>query len=136
MNLSNRLQVIRAVLWSGTVVAAFGGCWGEPSQPPPASSSGDETRKQVSAPADSGRKAIVPGHEQRRFDLPVQGEYARLDPGRDGWQSEALQAAAKTQLGAIKAFLARQESAREKADGEGDRASDRASDGESSEAGE
>ena len=36
----------------------------------------------------------------------------------------------------IKAFLARQESAREKADGEGDRASDRASDGESSEAGE
>ncbi|MCH8922886.1 MAG: VCBS repeat-containing protein [Planctomycetes bacterium] len=72
----------------------------------PASLSVDETLKPATTTVDSDREAIVPGHRQRRFDLPVQGEFARLDPGRDGWRSEALQAAAKAQLGAIERFLA------------------------------
>ena len=107
MNLYNRCQLVRSVFCCGAVCAAIGGCSGEPSKTPPASSPANETHEQASAQAHSDRRAIVPGHEQRRFDLPVSGEYARLDPVRDGWQSEASQAAAKAQLGAIKKFLAR-----------------------------
>ncbi|MCH8045369.1 MAG: VCBS repeat-containing protein [Planctomycetes bacterium] len=42
--------------------------------------------------------ALVPGHENRRFTLRVADEYNRVDPARDGWQTEVIQQLAMRRL--------------------------------------
>ena len=45
--------------------------------------------------------ALLPGHEARRFDLPVRAETRRVDAVEDGWQTEAFSAVAARRLKAL-----------------------------------
>ena len=54
----------------------------------------------VSAPA------VVPGLDRKRLIDPLRDAYERMDPLKDGWETEAFTAAAMTQLHALEALVA------------------------------
>ena len=49
--------------------------------------------------------AVVPGLDQKKFIAPLQDAYERIDPAKDGWESEAFSSAAMAQLHALEDLL-------------------------------
>ena len=49
--------------------------------------------------------AVVPGLDQKKFIAPLRDAYERIDPAKDGWESEAFSSAAMAQLHALEDLL-------------------------------
>jgi len=83
----------------GVEVAPAGG-----SAPVPvAAPTVDAPAEAVTAEAEAW--AVVPGSERRKFIAPLQDAYERMDPEKDGWETEAFNTAAMEQLLALKRLL-------------------------------
>lgn len=60
----------------------------------------------AAAAGESDRPALVPGLDRKKFIAPLQDAYQRLDPAKDGWETEAFSSAAMEQLHVLEALLA------------------------------
>jgi hypothetical protein len=50
--------------------------------------------------------AVVPGLDQKRYIAPLADAYERLDPSKDGWETETFSSAAMEQLHVLEGLLA------------------------------
>jgi FG-GAP-like repeat len=86
------------------IALAFPACRKAPGKHAPANPpTSDPAPAELSEPA--GPPAIVPGLAQKRLIAPLEDAYERVDPTKDGWESEAFNNAAMEQLHAIEALL-------------------------------
>ena len=53
--------------------------------------------------------ALVPGLNEKKFIAPLKDAYDRMDPTKDGWETEAFNSAAMVQLHALEGLLASKE---------------------------
>lgn len=113
--------VSRCRLWGVAIGLACGSVGCGPRQEPaagarpaqPTGHAGQQDRESdataLGTPAnpspDPGRPAIVPGLEEKPLIAPLKDAYERMDPTRDGWETEAFSAAATAQLQALKSLL-------------------------------
>jgi len=103
------VAVILGVLSCGEKAAPTAGTPSQPAAETPADRHGESVVPAAVAvdpmPGAAGPSAVAPGLETKKFIAPLQDAYERLDPVKDGWETEAFSSAAMDQLHALEALL-------------------------------
>lgn len=85
--------------------AGGGGTSTERSVPLPAGGPAESQAAAEPAASPAETAAVAPGLDRKKYIAPLQDAYDRIDPAKDGWESEAFNSAAMEQLHALEALL-------------------------------
>ena len=113
MSLSRLLTTFKLRAAVACTLFALASCGQKEEDPTPRTVSSDQgdSSSQASAPEASDQTAgqpgpIAPALENREFIAPLKDAYDRVDPVKDGWQSEAFSSAAMKQIHQLESLLA------------------------------